>query len=38
MNTQEDNAAALALYERLGFRRHAEGLAVLHRGLGLMSS
>ena len=33
VNTQEANDAALALYERLGFRRQAEGLAVLHRPL-----
>lgn len=31
VNTQEDNAAALALYESLGFRRQPEGLAVLLR-------
>jgi ribosomal protein S18 acetylase RimI-like enzyme len=29
VNTQEENAAALALYERLGFRRQPGGLAVL---------
>ena len=34
VNTQEDNGAAVALYERLGFRRQAEGLAVLERPLG----
>lgn len=34
VNTQEGNAAAVALYERLGFRRHEEGLAVLRRGFG----
>lgn len=34
VNTQEDNGAAMALYERLGFRRQAEGLAVLQRPLG----
>jgi ribosomal protein S18 acetylase RimI-like enzyme len=34
VNTQEDNGAAVALYERLGFRRQAEGLAVLQRPLG----
>jgi ribosomal protein S18 acetylase RimI-like enzyme len=33
VNTQEDNAGALALYERLGFVRDADGLAVLHRTL-----
>jgi ribosomal protein S18 acetylase RimI-like enzyme len=33
VNTQEDNGAAVALYERLGFRRHDEGLAVLQRPL-----
>jgi ribosomal protein S18 acetylase RimI-like enzyme len=34
VNTQEDNGPAMALYERLGFRRHDEGLAVLQRPLG----
>ncbi len=29
VNTQESNAAALTLYERLGFRRESQGLAVL---------
>jgi ribosomal protein S18 acetylase RimI-like enzyme len=29
VNTQEANVAALALYERLGFERQAEGLTVL---------
>lgn len=29
VNTQESNAPALAMYERLGFRREPEGLAVL---------
>lgn len=33
VNTQEDNAGALALYEGLGFTRDASGLAVLHRSL-----
>jgi ribosomal protein S18 acetylase RimI-like enzyme len=33
VNTQEGNAAAVALYEHLGFRRHDEGLAVLQRPL-----
>lgn len=33
VNTQEGNEAAVALYERLGFRRHDEGLAVLQRHL-----
>jgi ribosomal protein S18 acetylase RimI-like enzyme len=33
VNTQEGNQAAVALYERLGFRRHDEGLAVLQRHL-----
>jgi ribosomal protein S18 acetylase RimI-like enzyme len=33
VNTQEDNGPAIALYERLGFRRHQEGLAVLQRPL-----
>lgn len=31
VNTQEDNAAALALYETLGFHRQDDGLAVLWR-------
>jgi ribosomal-protein-alanine N-acetyltransferase len=34
VNTQEDNGTALALYERLGFEREPEGLAVLRRELG----
>jgi ribosomal protein S18 acetylase RimI-like enzyme len=34
VNTQLDNAAALALYQRLGFRRQALGLSVLTAGLG----
>jgi ribosomal protein S18 acetylase RimI-like enzyme len=33
VNTQESNASALALYERLGFRRQREGLAVLRRAV-----
>jgi ribosomal protein S18 acetylase RimI-like enzyme len=33
VNTQLDNLAALALYERLGFRQQAHGLAVLHLDL-----
>lgn len=33
VNTQETNRAAMALYERLGFLRHHEGLAVLQRRL-----
>ena len=33
VNTQEDNGGAVALYEHLGFRREAEGLAVLQRPL-----
>ncbi len=31
VNTQEDNASALGLYEALGFRRQDDGLAVLWR-------
>jgi ribosomal protein S18 acetylase RimI-like enzyme len=34
VNTQESNDHALALYERLGFRRQPSGLAVLETGLG----
>ena len=34
VNTQEGNAAAVRLYERLGFRLQTEGLAVLRRALG----
>ena len=34
VNTQETNAGALAMYERLGFRREAEGLSVLTRPTG----
>ena len=33
VNTQEHNAAALALYEVLGFRCQADGLAVLRRSV-----
>lgn len=33
VNTQEDNARALALYERHGFEREPGGLAILERGL-----
>ena len=33
VNTQEANAAALALYEALGFERERHGLAVLRRDL-----
>jgi ribosomal protein S18 acetylase RimI-like enzyme len=33
VNTQLDNAPALALYERLGFRRQALGLSVLATGI-----
>lgn len=33
VNTQEDNDTALALYERVGFRRQDHGLAVLTRSL-----
>ncbi|MDQ2649858.1 MAG: GNAT family N-acetyltransferase [Actinomycetota bacterium] len=33
VNTQEDNAGALSLYERLGFEREPDGLAVLRREL-----
>jgi len=33
VNTQEGNHRAIALYERLGFERQDEGLAVLHRAL-----
>ena len=33
VNTQLDNAPALALYQRLGFRRQAFGLSVLAAGL-----
>jgi ribosomal protein S18 acetylase RimI-like enzyme len=34
VNTQTDNERALDLYERLGFEREPEGLAVLGRRLG----
>jgi ribosomal protein S18 acetylase RimI-like enzyme len=34
VNTQLDNAAALSLYESLGFRREETRLSVLSRGLG----
>lgn len=34
VNTQLDNGRALALYERLGFRRQPLGLSVLSAGLG----
>jgi ribosomal protein S18 acetylase RimI-like enzyme len=33
VNTQEGNAAAVRLYERLGFRQQTDGLAVLRRHL-----
>ena len=33
VNTQEANARALRLYEELGFRRQAGGLAVLKKSL-----
>lgn len=33
VNTQEENAAALRLYRRLGFREQDDGLVVLHRDL-----
>lgn len=33
VNTQESNTDAVRLYERLGFRMQADGLAVLRRGL-----
>jgi len=34
VNTQERNVRALAMYERLGFRRQPEGLSVLTRPTG----
>ncbi|HEY9557648.1 MAG TPA: GNAT family N-acetyltransferase, partial [Acidimicrobiales bacterium] len=34
VNTQEENTAAVSLYQRLGFRLEADGLAVLHRRVG----
>lgn len=34
VNTQEGNEAAVRLYERLGFHRQPDGLAVLRRSLG----
>jgi ribosomal protein S18 acetylase RimI-like enzyme len=34
VNTQESNEPALRLYEALGFRRQADGLAVLRRDIG----
>lgn len=37
VNTQEGNEAAVRLYERLGFRLRADGLAVLRRTLGRAS-
>ena len=33
VNTQETNEAAVRLYERMGFKREAYGLAVLERPL-----
>ena len=38
VNTQVDNRAALALYEALGFRLQADGLAVLRRDLDAAAS
>jgi ribosomal protein S18 acetylase RimI-like enzyme len=38
VNTQVDNRPALALYEALGFRRQANGLAVLRRDLDAAAS
>jgi len=34
VNTQWGNDVALSLYERVGFRRLPQGLAVLHKGAG----
>jgi len=36
VNTQERNAAALAMYEHLGFRRQPDGLSVLTRATGIV--
>jgi ribosomal protein S18 acetylase RimI-like enzyme len=33
VNTQEENLAAVRLYQRLGFHLQPEGLAVLRRSL-----
>jgi mycothiol synthase len=38
VNTQEGNEAAVRLYERLGFRRQSDGLAVLRRRVDPPSS
>lgn len=38
VNTQEANTTALRLYERLGFERQPEGLAVLHRPIASATS
>jgi ribosomal protein S18 acetylase RimI-like enzyme len=35
VNTQEDNRSALSLYQRLGFEREPDGLAVLRRDLDI---
>jgi ribosomal protein S18 acetylase RimI-like enzyme len=37
VNTQEGNEPAVRLYQRLGFRLEADGLAVLHRSVGSTS-